>query len=117
LLLKNYYQARSGEDYHAFVVLPFPSLRGGLGTDYVKGAIHVSFREESDLAYIWQDPTIAPKLGLPANYDTPRRVLENWCADDGVRAAARSSIAILGELLRGFNETIYKNYIEPNQPD
>ena len=35
------------------------------------------------------------------------RVLEDWCRDDGVRAALTNSVAALGELLRGFNENIY----------
>ena len=116
-LLKDHYQVRAGEDYHAFVVMPVPSPRRGFGSDYVKGAIHVSFRDESDLGYIWQDPAIAPNPGLPANYNTPKRVLEDWCRDDGICASLNISIAVLGELLRGFNEVIYKSYIEANQPD
>jgi hypothetical protein len=44
-------------------------------------------------------------------------MLGTWCKKDDVRAALISSVDVLGELLRGFNETIYKSYIEPNQPD
>jgi hypothetical protein len=34
-----------------------------------------------------------------------------------VRGALINSIAVLSELLRGFNEVVYKNYIEKNQAD
>jgi len=41
--------------------------------------------------------------------------VKEWCKDNEVRAARINSIAALSELLRGFNEIIYKNYIKPTQ--
>ena len=113
--LRDYYQPRPQEDYEAFIILPVPSPRRGFGTDYVKGAIHISFRENDDFAAIWNAAEMKPK-GDPPRYSTPQRTLEDWCRHDDVRAALTTSIAALGELLRGFNEIIYTNYIE-SRPD
>lgn len=130
LMFKDYYQIRDDEDYKAFVVFPVPSPRRGFGSDYVKGAIHISFRRDSDFDCIWDGNVIkpvekadaepvadSPAKPPPIYYRAPQRMLEDWCMDDGIRAALSNSIAALGELLRGFNEIIYKNYIEADQPD
>ena len=55
--------------------------------------------------------------GPPPAYPTGPDVLRDWCKDHEVRGALANSIAVLGELLRGFNEVIYKNFTEQNQPD
>jgi hypothetical protein len=112
--LRDYYQPRPDEDYQSFIILPVPSPRRGFGTDYVKGAIHISFRENEDFASIWNAGDMKP--GNPPIYLTPQRTLEDWCRHDDIRAALTTSIAALGELLRGFNEIIYTNYIE-SRPD
>jgi hypothetical protein len=111
ILLSTHYQDRQ-EDYHAFVILPVPWPQRGFGTDYVKGAIHISFREDVDLEYIWNANSIVPSGGPPPIYQSPHSMVEDWCTDVEVRAALRTSMAVLGELLAGFNEVIYKSYIE-----
>ena len=50
--------------------------------------------------------------GDPPTYPDYR---EEWCKDNEVRAALINSIAALSELLRAFNEIIYKGYIKPTQ--
>jgi hypothetical protein len=51
--LEDHFQVRGGSDYDAFVVFPVPSLRRDKSSDYVKGAIHISFRYEEDFDRIW----------------------------------------------------------------
>jgi hypothetical protein len=115
ILLSTHYQPRH-QDYQAFIIFPLPWPQRGYGSDYVKGAIHISFREDADLEAIWTGAP-DPAGGPPPSYPTSQRMLEDWCNEDGVRAALRNAIAALSELLRGFNEAIYKNYVEPNQPN
>jgi hypothetical protein len=127
LMLDNYYQAR-GQDYKAFVVFPVPWPQRGAGTQYVKGAIHISFREDADFKCIWDiAPAASPPAESPPNaelrrYPTPELMLQptnqrGWCKDEEVSATLRNSIMVLGELLHGFNEEIYKNLIQPKQQD
>lgn len=40
-----------------------------------------------------------------------------WCPDPEIRSVVNDAVAVLGELLHGFNEVIYKTYIQPNQGD
>ena len=116
IFLQSHYQDRD-DDYKAFVMFPVPWPHRGIGTDYVKGAIHISFRDEKTFEDLWA-PEDWTRSGdffeYPTNSDN---MLGTWCKKDDVRAALISSVDVLGELLRGFNETIYKSYIEPNQPD
>jgi hypothetical protein len=116
IFLQSHYQDRD-DDYKAFVMFPVPWPHRGIGTDYVKGAIHISFRDEKTFEDLWA-PEDWTRSGdffeYPTNSDD---MLGTWCKKDDVRAALISSVDVLGELLRGFNETIYKSYIEPNQPD
>jgi hypothetical protein len=51
--LNSNYQPRGGEDYEAFVMFPVPWPQRGLGSDYVKGAIHISFCRETDFERVW----------------------------------------------------------------
>ena len=48
-------------------------------------------------------------------YSNEQRTIEDWCQDDEVRATLREAIAVLGELLRGFNEVIYQSYLDSNR--
>jgi hypothetical protein len=45
------------------------------------------------------------------------QLLGDWCSDPEIRTALNDAVAILGELLHGFNEVIYKTYVQPNQGD
>jgi hypothetical protein len=56
-----------------------------------------------------------PPLLIP--YPDPDHVLDGWCSDIEIQTALNDAVAVLGELLHGFNEIIYKNYIQPNQGD
>lgn len=109
MLVRQYYQPRH-QDYEAFIIFPLPWPQRGFGSDYVKGAIQISFRQDDDLRRIWKPGEIKDN-----KYPTPSRMLEDWCCDAEVRAAVRNSLAALGELLRGFNEVIYKHYVEVHQ--
>ena len=160
--LSAYYQDRNA-DYQAFVMFPFPWPQRAFGSDYIKGAIHISFSNQADFSRIWH-PTAVPKVAgkdpvdpfdpppppkdtvetspgaaktvpttsggsqassvnqnstaadSPLNYPDPNAMLDKWC-DAEVRAALINSLAVLGELLRKFNETIYTSYIEPGASD
>jgi hypothetical protein len=111
--LSSHYQERD-QDYEAFVQFPVPSPQRGFESGYVKGAIHVSFRRETDFASLWKGDKLDPTTQEPT-YREPGKMLEDWCSDDEVRGALRSAVAALSELLRGFNEVIYQSYLNPNR--
>jgi hypothetical protein len=118
ILLRSYYQPRHG-DYEAFVVFPVPWPQRGIGIEYVKGAIHISFRVDKDFEAIWG---FHPPAGNTPIYPPGQAMLEptntnGWCSSPEICAALLGSIKVLGELLRNFNEVIYKSYVEPNQSD
>jgi hypothetical protein len=48
------------------------------------------------------DPVINEK-----EFGSEEKLLGEWCCDEQVRTALREAIAVLSELLRGFNENIY----------
>ncbi len=116
IMLRNYYQDRAG-DYGGFVIIPLPwSPRSH--SKYVKGAIHISFRDPGDIFDVWKKDEID---ALPADsavvweYPTPERMLADWCKHRDVRATLQNSVFALSELLFGFNEIIYRNYIQPDR--
>lgn len=121
ILLASHYQPRQ-QDYEAFVLFPIPWPQRGYGSDYLKGAIHISFRTDAEFDQIWQAPL---PHGTPPTYPpTPvaQRMLEptssgGWCLHPEICTALLNSMAVLGELLRNFNEVIYKSYIEANPGD
>jgi hypothetical protein len=120
IMLDTHYQARAGQDYEAFVMLPVPWPQRGFGSGYVKGAIHISFYKDADFQAIWKGvddlvPKTVDKHELLFYPDSVAKILEDWC-DPEVQGALNASTKALGELLHGFDEEIYRNYIEPAQP-
>jgi hypothetical protein len=122
MLLSSHYQDRQG-DYQAFVIFPVPWPPRGVDTNYVKGAIHVSFGDDADFSSIWK-PKFPKECPPPTNasnaeptFENAQLMLGDWCLDAEVRVAIANSMTVLGELLSGFNEVIYKSYIEKNQPE
>jgi hypothetical protein len=139
LRLDDYYENRHA-DYEAFVVIPVPHPQRSFDSKYVKGAIHISFATNEDFAKIWNQTYMgrdvhvvpvpppltavaAPVVPTPAApappvpYPDPDHVLDGWCSDLEIQTALNDAVAVLGELLHGFNEIIYKNYVQPNQGD
>ncbi|HTA72443.1 MAG TPA: hypothetical protein VK776_29390, partial [Bryobacteraceae bacterium] len=131
MLLSSHYQDRQG-DYQAFVIFPVPWPLRGVGSDYVKGAIHISFGDDSDFSNIWMpklpkdcslvannasSSDVEPTSNIEPTFENAQLMLSDWCLDPEVRVGLINSMTVLGELLRGFNEVIYKSYIETNQPD
>ncbi len=129
ILLGSYYQQRD-DDYDAFVVFPVPWPQRGFGSDYVKGALHISFSLKGDFEHVWRsklspgDPAKPEKQPVPAVFNEPVKeytyqleshMFEDWCEDDKVKATLREAIAVLGELLRGFNENVYKSSKQTDQ--
>jgi hypothetical protein len=121
-LLSEYFQARQKEDYDAFVMFPFPWPRRGYGGKHVKGAIHISFQEDADLGKIFVAPVALPLDGTDTTakddqhrrrfYDAPEKELNQFCPDAEVRATLYTSIRVLAELMRRFNEEIFKTNIQ-----
>lgn len=108
MMLSSHYQWRDG-DYEAFIVLPVP--RRALSADYVRGGIHISFDREEAFEQIWDDRNIKKD---PKDYSGAEKMLELRGEENReLRAVLHASIEVLGELLRGFNESIFKAYIEP----
>jgi hypothetical protein len=92
IMLKTHYQVRSGQDYQAFVILPVPWPQRGFGSDYVKGAIHISFHNDADFLAIWKDigDLVLDKTDEKHKrllYPDSAPVLEDWC-DPEVRGRA-----------------------------
>jgi hypothetical protein len=121
LMLSSHYQDRQ-DDYEAFVILPIPYPQRAYGTNYVKGAIQISFGSEIDFHAIWSEEETGPRQMQELNGkkfqiypDYPQNMLDAWCKSEGVRAALKNSIAALSELYRAFNEVIYQTEIEPNR--
>jgi hypothetical protein len=162
--LSSHYQLRD-DDYKAFVVFPVPWPSRGFSEDYVKGAIQISFRLQSEFESLWKirfsseqkkakvdaaeklatedlekaiqaaathaekehlrdhkesiianDSRVqsATKLtGDPVldthTFSSEELMLSDWCTDDELRVSLLQAIKILGELLRGFNENIYRS--------
>jgi len=112
IFLQANYQPRD-DDYEAFVMFPFPWPHRAYGSDYVKGAIHISFRQEDGFDKLWRfSSTVAEHHQNPVihsqkhEYENENLMLSDWC-DEQIRATLREAIMVLGELLRGFNENIY----------
>ena len=121
IMLDGYYTERQ-DDYHAFVVIPVPYPRRAFTPDYTKAGIHISFSDTKYFTEIWdkdrvnllnQSTATPPFIDYPTN----EGILGDWCKNERVRTALNDVVAVLGELLRGFNETIYKTYIQPSQTD
>jgi hypothetical protein len=145
VMLSSYYQERD-DDYEAFVLFPIPWPQRSFGSDYVKGAIHISFHRQEDFNWIWKGCNLAPKDPAPIHarnpvpatpkeqdkdsapnsgpaptpatpkeqdkdytYQFEDKMLGEWCEDAQVRATLSEAIVVLGELLRGFNENIFKS--------
>jgi hypothetical protein len=120
VMLSSSYQQRD-DDYEAFVIFPVPWPQRAFGDDYVKGAIHISFRHQADFEKIWtfrfkapessneQDPVEWNDPQTGHTYRSEESMLGEWCLDPKVKAVLREAIAVVGELLRGFNENIYKS--------
>jgi hypothetical protein len=109
IFLGSHYQER-GQDYAAFAVFPVPWPQRGYGSQYVKGAVHVSFRSQKDFQEIFHVPDPTGGAGQPfVVYEGDRSLLEEdaWCPHVEIRTALLDAVAVLGELLRGFNENIY----------
>jgi hypothetical protein len=122
--LKSHYQLRQ-QDYEAFVVFPVPWPQRGDNSTYVRGGIHISFKKDWLFEQLWTAaPVPDPKLAVEKMLELKLKAAPagsatwddsgGWCVDSEICYAITNAMVILGELLRGFNETIYKSYIEPN---
>ncbi|MBZ5727416.1 MAG: hypothetical protein LAP87_20765 [Acidobacteriia bacterium] len=115
LMLSEYYQDRRGE-YQAFILFPLPwPPRREVNPAFVRGAVHISFDVPGDFERIW--PVLDPdRQHDPAEWPYPahKPVLSPaWCPDGEVRRTLSTHLVVLSELLSGFNEVIYKSYLEP----
>lgn len=117
IYLQSHYQSRD-DDYEAFVVFPVPWPQRGYGSQYVKGAIHISFRSQEEFQKIWAIREDSSLTSVPTatattqskpelEYRFENKMIEDACSDPLIRATLREAIVVLGELLRGFNENIY----------
>jgi hypothetical protein len=101
-------------------MFPVPWPQRARGSTYVKAAIHISFRTDADFHRIWKEASIAPQ-NFKTLKDTYKiyppdhqLMLGEWCIPDDVRTAMQTAVTVLGELLSGFNEIIFRSYIEPD---
>ncbi len=112
IYLKSNYQSRD-DDYEAFVIFPVPWPQRGFGSRYVKGGIHISFRHQEQFEAVWNiqsDPVLDTSQSSTgeSGYRFEAKMLDDqWCPNPQIRASLREAVAILGELLYGFNENIY----------
>lgn len=111
VLLDYHVEARGVHDYDAFVVIPFPWVRGGTITTERRGAIHISFRRTADIDALWSgldrvvdDNTVTP------NYDAHTELLKpEMLRDPILRAVLEQSLRVLGELVQPLNDNLYKS--------
>jgi len=116
ILLASHYQERA-QDYAAFVVFPVPWPQRSVDGTYVKGAIHVSFRTEGLFDSIWRTPAL-DETGPTGDILYAREDLllrPEGCPSPEVRAVLRDALIVVGEVLRGFNENIYRGAGGPDQ--
>ncbi len=111
LPLSGFFQQRD-QDYEAFVVFPVPWPQRGFASDFVKGGIHISFRYVGDFEKIWSSSPASNGLDsmlVDHEYKHEERMLDEWCQNKEVRTAFGDAIAVLGELLKSFNENLYRS--------
>jgi hypothetical protein len=123
LMLNSYYQQRQ-DDYEAFVIFPVPWPQRAFGSAFVRGAIHISFRKKADFEEIWEkypkpDPLSGGEKEAKESeeagaeklitYPSPEEMLGAWCKYPEIKTCLRQSVAILSQLLHGFNDDIYRS--------
>jgi hypothetical protein len=116
-------------------MFPVPWPARAYDENHVKGAIHISFRRESEFRKIWDFLPTKKELeaaGSDENkieecrktfsdlalvssnppiriYQKEARMLKEWCLDGQVSVVLQEAVAVLGELLNGFNENVYRS--------
>jgi len=111
VMLRDYFQPRESHDYEAFVVMPVPWSRRGLADEYRKAGIHISFSTVASLDRLWNAFAGRPDAQY---YEDANRILDQpMLSNAELGAVLHQSIEVLGELLRGFNQAIFENYIRP----
>ncbi len=60
-----------------------------------------------DCNKLYSDPLLNSPNPPPYTFQNEDRLLKDLCSDDQVRVALQEAVAVLGELLNGFNENIY----------
>jgi hypothetical protein len=119
--LELYYQTRERPDYEAFVLLPLPSQRRGRGRDYRRGAVHISFKDEKLFQKFWPDELKLERNGDKWFFSEDEELITNKVIaklaekDPELGTVLQHSIAVLSELLRGFNDRVYQSYIRPQR--
>ncbi len=123
LYLDHYFEDRGEEDYQGFMVLPIPWRRRGLeDVKYHPAGIHLSFRTDDLMDWLWQglegktpgDPSSSYRQwsSLIDNQPTPDSA---WTADPFLRASLRQALRVLGPALSRFNETLFRSQILPRK--
>jgi hypothetical protein len=128
LKLVDYIQDRGAIDYQAFIVLPIPWRRRDGGTRRLAG-LHISFKAADLMEAIWHgldDGVTPPKV----DYSTWTQLLNPlepqppasppafgaagyvWIKDESLRQVLDQALAVLAEVLRPFNETIFQDYVK-----
>lgn len=119
ILLASYFQARAGQDYEAFLVLPVPWAKRAATESFRKAGIQISFRLKSHMEALFLLPE--DDEGRPSYERWPSLLSNNqpalecaWTVDDQLRNVLRHSLQLLEELLMPFNEAVFDMYVRPN---
>jgi hypothetical protein len=129
-LVKDYYQDRGPVDYEGFIVLPIPWGRRGEAGHYRSAVLHISFRNHEYMDLLWDNldsvdsvddkrPNYQSWKGLLSRLGPPRTPTGDGKqppvapSKPTVTAVLVESVAVLAELLRPFNQQVFKDYIRP----
>lgn len=111
--LKDNFQPRRASDYEAFVVIPIPRTKRGPAV----GALHISFRYEKYLKYLWRIPHLKLEHradGPPYAWPYARWVRFLEVGPNGlmknreVKCEIERTIEVLEPLLEQFNEGVHQ---------
>jgi hypothetical protein len=123
--LSEYFEDRGPSDYKAFVLLPVPWRRRPDGEGR-RGGIHVSFRKEEYVNWLWTALDPWQGGGAPA---PPFDIFTDWFGlvdpqgnpqgggpslkDPELEKALQRSIRLLEVLFHHFNDDVFEEYLRP----
>ena len=118
ILLGASYQARAGQDYDAFLVLPVPWAKRASSDNVRKAGIQISFRTKDHMDALFRLPE--DEKGRPLYSRWPSLLADPAARgvpvdqDAELRHVLRHSLLLMEDLLAPFNEAVFDMFVRPN---